>query len=258
MPERHDPVPPESVLITGGSGRLGTELQGLLPGATAPAHSEMDVARPEQVAEALERHAPQVVVHAAAYTDVRRAETEREACWRTNVHGTRTVASAVQARGLFLVHVSTDYVFDGDRGLYREDEAPGRPRNFYALSKIVAEELARFASRQLVLRTSFRGRAWEHPVAFTDLWTSQDYVDVIAPKIALAVLNCRSLGVATLHIGTERKTMFELARRRRPDVRAGSRADADVDLPRDVSLDTSRWEKVGATLAPRSDQASSW
>jgi dTDP-4-dehydrorhamnose reductase len=209
----------------------------------------MDITRPPQVAEALDRHRPGVVVHAAAFTDVAAAERERDACWQVNVHGTRVIASAVRERGLFLVHISTDYVFDGERGGYREQEPPGRPRNFYALSKIVAEELARFAPRHLVVRTSFRPREWLHPVAFTDLWTSQDYVDVIAPKIALAVLHRTRLGKGTVHIGTERKTAYDLARRRKPDVRPGVRAEAGVDLPRDVSLDIARWERFEASLA---------
>ena len=239
---------PPRVLLTGGTGRLGSELVRHLPDLVAPPRAELDVTRPEQVAEALERYRPEVVVHAAGFADVAAAEVEREACWRVNVHGTRVVASAVQARGLSLVHISTDYVFDGEQGGYAEGDVPGPPRNFYALSKIVAEEVARFVERHLVVRTSFRGREWTHPVAFTDLWTSQDYVDVIAPMIALAVRHHARLGIGTIHIGTERKTAFELARRRRPDVRPGLRADAGIDLPRDVSLDTRRWERFHASL----------
>jgi dTDP-4-dehydrorhamnose reductase len=230
---------------------LGRELVGLLDGVVHPPHSELDVTRPNTVEAALDRYRPDVVVHAAAFTDVARAEVERQACWRTNVDGTRAVAAAVAERGFFLVHLSTDYVFDGERGGYREDDSRGPPRNYYALSKLVAEELARFPRRHLVIRTSFRGRSWPHPIAFTDLWTSQDYVDVIAPKIAMAVRHLEDIEHDTLHIGTERKTMYELARRRLPTVKQATRESVGVDLPRDVSLDLTRWEEFEAALASR-------
>jgi dTDP-4-dehydrorhamnose reductase len=237
------------ILLTGGSGRLGSELIGLLEGVVFPPRSELDVTLPNTVLAALDRYRPDVVVHAAAFTDVARAEVEREACWRTNVEGTRVVAAAVASRGLRLVHLSTDYVFDGERGGYREDDSLGPPRNYYALSKLVAEELARFAEHHLVIRTSFRGRTWPHPRAFNDMWTSQDYVDVIAPKIALAIRHLGAIEYDTLHIGTERKTMYELARRRLPTVSPATLESAGVNLPRDISLDLTRWQEFEAALA---------
>lgn len=231
----------EHILLTGGSGRLGRELRALLPGIVAPAHMEMDITRPETVAAAISRYRPQILVHAAAYTDVAGAERDRETCWRINVDGTRNIVRAAVEYGLFLIHISTDYVFEGTRGQYREEDPLGPPRNYYALSKLVAEELVRFAPRHLVIRTSFRPREWPYPVAFTDVYTSQDYVDVIAPKIARAIVHCWEIPYQTLHIATERKSVYELARRRKPDVRPGSKREATVDLPDDISLDISRW-----------------
>lgn len=200
------------------------------------------------MADGLERYRPAVVVHAAAYTDVARAERERERCWATNVAGTRNVVRAVLGTGAVLVHISSDYVFEGTRGGYREEDPPGPPINYYGLSKLAAEEVARTAPAHLVIRTSFRPRAWPYPVAFEDVFTSQDYVDVIAPMIARAVLHCREIPVDTLHIATERKSVYELARRRSPDVRPGTKADASVRLPDDISLDTSRWRRLAASL----------
>lgn len=232
------------VLLTGGTGRLGRELCQLLPGIVAPGRSELDVTKPETIAAAIFRYRPQILVHAAAYTDVARAEQERDTCWRVNVEGTRNVVKAAMEHGLFLVHISTDYVFDGTRGMYREDDPLGPPRNYYALSKLVAEELVRCAPRHLVIRTSFRPREWPYPVAFVDVYTSQDYVDIIAPKIARAIIRCTEIPYQTLHIATERKSVYDLAWRRRPDVRPGSKREAKVDLPDDISLDISRWESL--------------
>lgn len=238
-----------SILLTGGSGRLGLELRALLPDLLAPPRSELDITRPATIERALAHYRPRLIVHAAAYTDVAKAETERQSCWQVNVVGTRHLVGAALARGLPVIHISTDYVFFGDRGNYHEDEVPGPVRNTYAMSKLVAEEIVRLLPEHLVIRTSFRPREWPYPVAFDDLYTSQDYVDVIAPEIALAVSCFGRIPDRTLHIATERKSVYELARRRNASVARGSKAEASVALPEDISLDTRRWQALKVQLA---------
>lgn len=240
------------VLLTGGTGRLGTELCRLIGGLTAPTHAEMDVTDSAAVDAFVGACRPDVIVHAAAFTNVSAAERDRELCWHVNVRGTRNIVRASMDHHARLVHISTDYVFDGGRGMYEEDDVPGPVCNFYALSKLAAEEMVRLAPRSLVIRTSFRPREWPYPTAFTDVYTSQDYVDVIAPEIALAVTNLGSVPDGTLHIATERKSVYELARRRRPDVRAGTRDAAGVVLPADISLNVSRWQSLRQLLRVRS------
>lgn len=237
------------LLLTGGSGRLGRELRALLPNVVAPSSDVLDVTDPESVAAALATYAPDAVVHAAAYTDVKGAETDKARCWAANVVGTRNLVRALG--GTPLVYISTDYVFYGDRGDYAEDDAVGPPRNYYALSKLVAEEVARVAPRHLVIRTSFRPREWPYPTAFGDVYTGQDYVDVIAPEIALAVRHLDAIPYGTLHIVTERKSVFELAKRRSGTVKPGSKADAGVDLPDDISLNTELWRTLRLQLAAK-------
>lgn len=254
------------ILITGGGGRLARELLPLLPGASAPTRRDLDVTDPAAVDAALQAlvaaPAPDedaIVVHAAAFTDVTRAERERETCWRVNVLGTRHVAQACARHGALLVHVSTDYVFAGDadparaaRGGYREDDATGPTRNHYAATKLEAEAEARAAPRHLVLRTSFRPREWPYATGFTDVRTSQTYVDELAPALARAVQLAPRIverGIRTLHVAGPPTTVFELARRRKPDVRPASKAEAGVDLPDDVVLDTSLWDRLERELA---------
>ena len=242
------------MLVTGGSGRLGRELQTELPrlGAEAffPARAELDVTRPATILAAVKRYQPDVVVHAAAYTDVTGAETQKELCWKVNVEGTRNVVRSTILAGSTakLVHISTDYVFWGDKGGYTEVDPVGPVRNHYALSKLVAEEVARVYEDALVIRTSFRPREWPYPMAFTDVYTGQDYVDVIAPEVALAVYNSRKIPHEILHIVTERKSVYELARRRSSAVRSSTRREAAVNLPEDVSLDARRWQAFKTSL----------
>lgn len=239
------------ILLTGGSGRLGDELVPLLGRATyvdAPKRSELDVTHLDSFLRAARNARPDVIVHAAAYTDVGGAERDRETCWLVNVTGTRHAAAAAALTGARLVHISTDYVFWGETGGYAEGDTPGPVRNYYALTKLVAEEAARAAPRRLIVRTSFRPREWPYPRAFTDLYTSQDYVDVIAPEIALVVLGHERVPHDVLHVATERKSVFELARRRAPGVQPASKAEAPVALPDDVSLDVTRWRALRAEL----------
>jgi dTDP-4-dehydrorhamnose reductase len=239
------------LLFTGARGRLGSELTALLPGALAPARAELDVTDAAAVLAYLRAHRPATVLHAAAYTDVPLAEREPDACWRVNVVGTRHVADACAATGATLVHVSTDYVFWGDadperaaRGGYREDDPTGPVRNHYALSKLAAEDEARLAPRHLVVRTSFRPREWPYPTGFTDVRTSQAYVDELAPDLALVARHAERLvdaGVRVLHVVGPPTTVFELARRRKPDVRPATKVEAGVALPDDVVLNREAW-----------------
>ena len=250
------------LLVTGASGRLGRELTTDGPIARRLAQSyrviavsstDADVRDEHAVASLLDRARPDVVLHAAGYTDVAGAEAARRTCWDVNVAGTRHVADAAAAVGARLIHVSTDYVFwggeDRPEGGYREADPVGPVRNYYALTKLVAEEAARRAAGALIVRTSFRPSAWPHPAAFTDVFTGQDYVDVIAEHLALLLLHHDDVEAGILHLVTERKSVYDLAVRRNPQVRPGSKRDAGVDLPDDVSLDTRRWRALKARLA---------
>ncbi|GEM83735.1 SDR family oxidoreductase [Meiothermus hypogaeus] len=236
------------ILLTGGTGRLGSALRGLIPNLIAPGREELDITDLFSVQQTLERYQPQVVVHAAAYTDVAQAETEKVLCWRVNVEGTRNLVRAVLKCNLHFVHISTDYVFWGDKGGYKEDDPVGPVRNYYALSKLAAEEVVRVLPRYLIIRTSFRPSPFPYPVAYHDLYTSQDYIEVIAPQIALALQNLTRIPYHTLHIATERKSVYELAKRTRPDVRPASKQEAGVSLPEDISLDVRRWKLQIALL----------
>lgn len=217
-----------------------------MPEIIAPPRTELDITNPSSVHTALKTHQPNLIVHTAAYTNVAAAETEREACWRVNVVGTRNLVRAALGLEVRFVHISTDYVFWGDQGNYHEDDPLGPVRNYYALSKLVAEEVVRVLPQHLVIRTSFRPSPFPYPVAFDDLYTGQDYLEVIAPKIALALKNLSRIPFDTLHILTGRKSVYELARQTRPDVQASSRSTSKVELPQDISLNTDRWRRLEA------------
>ena len=239
-----------NILLTGGTGRLGSALRKLIPELLAPTREELDITDLGSVQKAFEHYQPRVVVHTAAYTNVVQAETEKTLCWKVNVEGTRNLVRTALEYNPHFVHISTDYVFWGDKGGYREDDPVGPVRNYYALSKLASEEVVRVLPRYLIIRTSFRPSPWPYPRAYTDLYTSQDYLEVIAPEIAQALRNLKRIPYTTLHIATERKSAFALAQRTRPEVQPASRKEAAVPLPEDVSLDISRWRALSRSWNP--------
>ncbi len=85
---------------------------------------------------------PEVIIHSAALTDVDRCEREKELAYQMNVEGTRAIATAAENAGSFLIYISTDYVFDGNRGMYREDDCTN-PVSYYGYSKLLGEQFCR-------------------------------------------------------------------------------------------------------------------
>ena len=240
----------QTILITGARGRMGREILPKLEGfkILAPARAELELTDPGEVQAYLERERPDFILHLAAYTDVAKAEQEREKCYAENVLAVRHLVRSSETVKRF-VHISTDYVFDGERGGYFEDESVA-PANYYSLTKALGEEAAKGHPRALIVRTSFKMAPWPYPKAFADQFTSADFVDVIALELKTLLENLERvpLELETLHIGTERKSVFDLAVRRTPEVQPMSRADVKVHIPPDVSLDTSRWEALKATF----------
>lgn len=158
-----------TVLLFGGNGQLGQELQralaplgtlvattrsGTLPDGSACETADFN--EPESLAALLDRVRPEVVVNAAAYTAVDRAEDDRDAAWRANAEAPGVIARWCAAAGVPLVHYSTDYVFDGQGTRpYREDDATA-PLGVYGASKLAGEEAIRAAGgRHLIFRTAW-------------------------------------------------------------------------------------------------------
>ena len=158
------------ILVTGSNGLLGQKLSRLLQEdedvyliATARGRSavkvtrgeyhSMDISDRDSVESVLRFTKPEVIINTAAMTQVDDCETQRDACWKANVTAVENLVRCCNALHIHLVHVSTDFIFDGSRGPLDENEIP-RPVNYYGESKLAAEKIIQSASASwAILRT---------------------------------------------------------------------------------------------------------
>lgn len=200
----------DKILLTGASGLLGKHLK---LEADRPSHQDLDITQiivPKEY---------DLIVHCAAYTDVQGAENDKWECHNINVNGTLNLLEAYPNTPL--VYISSEY-------------AKG-PVNFYSWTKKWAEELVQLHPNYLIIRTLFKVTPWPFEKAFTDQYTQGDYVDVIAPLIDKAIMEWNGKGKTIIYVGTERKTMFDLAKRTKPDVIPNSIKEMKVPIPNDYT-----------------------
>jgi dTDP-4-dehydrorhamnose reductase len=154
------------LLITGASGLYGSKLAELAVARNFEVYScdvqelpvcgnfvKFDVSNKELVNETFKRVNPDVVVHAATLTDVDKCELNKELAWKINVEGTKNILEAAKSAGSFLIYISTDYVFNGEKGNYNESDKPD-PINYYGLTKLKAEELVKAQAEYFIARPS--------------------------------------------------------------------------------------------------------
>jgi dTDP-4-dehydrorhamnose reductase len=151
------------VLITGGRGLLGTPTAARFAregiDVAAPGTGECDVTSTGQVTACIDRHRPELIIHCAAFTKVDDCESNPEVAMRVNAYGAAIVARIAGRRGIRLMHLSTDYVFDGTASRpYREDDTTGPPDrlSIYGRTKLAAEQVVQFEhSHALIVRTAW-------------------------------------------------------------------------------------------------------
>ena len=233
----------------------------------------LDITQPEAVLAAFRQARPDAVIHTAALTNVDTCEERPADAERINVQGASAVTAAAQAVGAALIHISTDYVFDGMTGHYTEEDPP-HPLGVYARSKRAGEEavLARCPGATVVRTTlygwngrakqSFAERVLEgvsggRPVtAFTDMYWSPILANDLTDALGRAV---EQPTPGIFHVaGRERCSRYEFACAVATTfgtdplaVRTGRLAEASLKAPRppDASLDVSKYERTfGVTL----------
>jgi dTDP-4-dehydrorhamnose reductase len=155
------------ILVTGASGLIGRELCYVAEKEGHKVYSafhkvkpefgeaiELDITNRESVRRAVQDKRPDWMVHLATLTDVDRCEIQKEEARKINAYASELIAKEAKALSTFLIYVSTDYVFDGKKGLYIEEDSP-EPINYYGTTKLMGEHSLRdFAAEWCIARTS--------------------------------------------------------------------------------------------------------
>jgi len=100
---------------------------------------KFDLVYPDSIIKTISEIKPNIIIHSAALTNVDKCEVEKELAYKINVEGTKVVAEMAKKLGSFMVYISTDYVFDGSKGMYREEDETN-PINYYGHTKLLGEE----------------------------------------------------------------------------------------------------------------------
>ena len=226
------------VLLTGGSGLLGSTLRKIAPYFLAPSYMEFDVTDFNGMKDYLEKHLVETIIHAAAFTSPPAVNRNPIEAMKVNITGSANITELCSLFKLRLVYISTDYVFKGDKGNYSENDEL-LPQNIYAWSKLGGECAVRMYSNSLIIRTSFCEDVFPYDKAFIDQYTSRDSVERIAPIILKLALNREITGI--VHVGTDRKTVKELAiKLGKKNVGDLLRAEVSFNAPYDTSFNLSR------------------
>lgn len=223
-----------NVFLTGGSGLLGSylikELENRSINYTSPTSLEFDITNNPYLEPGFD-----VVIHCAAVAKYRDVESDIPKALSTNIIGTCNIINECIKTNTKMVYISTDHVFDGTEGPYNTDDKIN-PLTNYAKTKAAGELATRTYPNSLVIRTSFCGPEFPFNTAYKDKWTSQDYIDKIAPKI---LDKCLGSETGICHVGHPRRSFYELAKERHLNINKGSVAEIISTSKVPILIDTS-------------------
>lgn len=183
------------ILVTGGKGRLATELKKNLI-----AHY-VDI-EDFDLTQKIPKGEYDLILHMAAFTDVAKAEKEYDKCFMDNTYGTFNLANVY--KNTPFVYISTEYA--------------NNPISIYALTKYLGEEIVRYHPCYLILRTSFKPNPWPFDFAYENQFTQGDYIDLIAKLLKNRIETWDKKTCLFEYLGTGRKKIIDLARKTKPDV----------------------------------------
>lgn len=261
------------VLVTGASGFLGTVLcKKLLAHGfqlVKISHKDCDITNYYKLKKIFSKERPNLVIHAAALTDVDYCEENKEECFRINVIGTEFVQSLCNEFNIKMVLISTDFVFDGVKGDYGEEDFRN-PINYYGFSKMIAEDISRKLRNYLIIRTSsmfgyFHNKKTDFPsfviknlIAGKEVKIAKDFfrkpvfVDDLADTIIFLIKNnnkgifhaCGMEKISTYEFALMIAKKFNLNQKLIKPV-FSQEIDFKAMRPKDSSLNTKKIENLG-------------
>jgi len=232
----------KKILFTGANGLLGSEFKKQIPNIIFTGRDEFDITDFNMMDSFLSTNKIELIIHAAAFTSPPKVEQDPMKAIDANIIGTANIVKLSMKYSIKLIYISTDYVFDGEKGNYKEDD-PVNPVNKYAISKLGGECAVRMYNNSLIIRTSFGPNIFPYEKAFIDQWTSRESVTEITKKI-IRLMESDLTGF--IHIGGERRTVFEYAKSldKSKDIKELSLNEVNFSAPRDTSLDCTKYKKL--------------
>lgn len=233
---------PRRLLISGGEGRFASEIinSNTEYDIYAPSKSEMDISDIHSIRRAIYKFNPDIFLHPAALTRPMLRHVEHpELSIRLNIIGTSNVCLACIERDKKLVYISTDYVYPGITGDYKEED-PLLPVNQYAWSKLGGECAVKLYENSLIIRVCMTEKPFVHPKALVDSQKSLMYIDEAA-KVCLKIMD--ETGV--INVGGEATSLYDFAKQERSDIQKIYRKDIkDVTMAKDSTMNMEKLRSI--------------
>ena len=240
----------KTILISGGGGKLAQEIKkcALSFNVIAPSKNEMDIRNISNIEIYLKKYNPKYFIHAAAFTKpMKNHEKFPEVSITTNIVGTANVVMAcLNFLGTKLIYISTDYVYPGLRGNYKETDGTSPYSKIndgiskYGWSKLGGECSVHYLKNFLIIRACLCDFPFPHQAALHDVKKSMIYTKDAAPKI-LKIIDQTGI----VNLGGKRQSVYDFVKEENPLMSRISRADIpDVDIAPDTSMDLSKMNQL--------------
>ena len=230
------------ILISGGNGHFAKAFiaANKKHEIYAPTKIEMDIANKFDVEETVVEYGPDIFLHAAAFTrPMSRHEKDPVQSIRANIIGTSNVVVACIYTNVKLIYISTDYVYPGTTGNYKEDD-PLLPFNKYGWSKMGGECAVHIYDNSLILRICMNDKPFPHKKAIVDIKKSLIYIDEAA-GITHKLLN----EVGIINVGGRSRSIYDFAKVENPDVEEMYYEDVkDVGMAKDTTLNINKMKRL--------------
>ena len=230
------------ILISGGDGNLSTHIQSQNTEYElyAPSKKEMDIKNIKDIKRAISHFSPHYFLHCAALTrPMVIHETDPKLSVETNIIGTANISALCIEHEIKLIYISTDYVYPGTKGDYKENDNLN-PFTNYGWSKLGGECSVRLCPKHLILRVAMNEKPFPHPRALIDMKKSLVYVDEAAALI-LNVLDEEGI----INIGGKGQSVFNFVRESVPAIKGITLKEVkDVNMATDCSLNINKLNKI--------------
>ena len=232
----------KKIVVTGGSGRFGNVLKSYKTNHKVffPTKKELDITNYRKIEKYLSVKKPDILIHLAGLSrPMNIHEKNISKSINLNIIGTANVTKACEKKNIKLIYFSTNYVYPGKKGNYKETDAL-LPVNYYAWSKLGGESSVHLYKNSLIMRVCMTERPFVHKKAFANVKTSFAYHDEVV-KILFEVLNLKG----TLNVGGKTKLIYEFAKRDNKFVKKiFLKKNSNIGMPFDSSINTKKLKKL--------------